>query len=317
MVALQLVWQRHYEVITDDTTGFKQVRCKPKQELAKASEAIESSYDTEARYRSRHEIHWTGYNVHLTETCEDDGCHLITQVMTTPATVHEVNCMGAIHQSLLDKGLPPKEHYVDSAYVDADLLVEAQSQGITIVGPTRPNPTWQTKTDHAFDCTQFVIDWQQQQVFCPQGRQSISWSPLMGQNGRPVFKVNFSRSDCTPCPVRAQCTRTKPPAARTLLLMPQPQYEALKKARAVHASAAGQQQYKRRAGIEGTLSQGVRAFGLRQTRYRGLTKTHLQNIAVAAAINLERLVNWLNLFGYIPRPLGRNTDRGLPRGSYH
>jgi integron integrase len=25
----------------------------------------------------------------------------------------------------------------------------------------------------------------------------------------------------------------------------------------------------------------------------------------------------LNLFGYIPRPLGRNTDRGLPRGSYH
>ncbi|MEP0872738.1 transposase, partial [Trichocoleus desertorum AS-A10] len=38
---------------------------------------------------------------------------------------------------------------------------------------------------------------------------------------------------------------------------------------------------------------GVRAFGLRQSRYRGLSKTHLQNIAIAAAMNLDRLVNWL------------------------
>jgi hypothetical protein len=75
--------------------------------------------------------------------------------------------------------------------------------------------------------------------------------------------------------------------------MPQPQYDALKRARAIHASDEGQQQYKRRAGIEGTLSQGVRAFGLRQTRYRGLSKTHLQNIAIAAAMNFDRLVNWL------------------------
>ncbi|HZV82254.1 MAG TPA: transposase, partial [Geobacteraceae bacterium] len=51
--------------------------------------------------------------------------------------------------------------------------------------------------------------------------------------------------------------------------------------------------YRRRAGIEGTLSQGVRAFGLRRTRYRGLVKTHLQHLATAAAINLDRLFAWL------------------------
>jgi transposase len=38
----------------------------------------------------------------------------------------------------------------------------------------------------------------------------------------------------------------------------------------------------------------VRAFGLRRTRYRGLSKTHLQNIAIAAALNIERIINWLN-----------------------
>ncbi|XHX79507.1 MAG: IS1182 family transposase [Stenomitos frigidus ULC029] len=292
IMALQLAWQRHYEVIKD-ASGFKQVRFKPKRALAKASEGMESPYDIEARYRSRYEVSWTGYMVHLSETCDDDACHVITQVMTTPATVHEVHCTQAIHQALIDKGLAPGEHFVDSAYVDAHLLVAAQAQGITLVGPTRPNVTWQTQTEAAFDFTQFTIDWEHQKVVCPQGKQSLSWSPLMDRHNRPVFKVNFSRSDCTACPVRSRCTRAKLPTARRLLLMPQHQSEALKHARAMHASAEGQQRYKRRAGIEGTLSQGVRAFGLRQSRYRGLAKTHLQNIATAAAMNFDRLVNWL------------------------
>jgi transposase len=42
----------------------------------------------------------------------------------------------------------------------------------------------------------------------------------------------------------------------------------------------------------------VRAFGLRRSRYRGLAKTHLQHVATAAAINLERLAAW---FRAVPR----------------
>ena len=63
-----------------------------------------------------------------------------------------------------------------------------------------------------------------------------------------------------------------------LLFGPRAQYEALKEARARHASEEGQQLYARRAGIEGTISQGVRAFGLRRTRYRGQAKTHVIGI---------------------------------------
>jgi transposase len=65
-------------------------------------------------------------------------------------------------------------------------------------------------------------------------------------------------------------------------------------ARTWYASAEGKAQYGQRAGIEGTLSQGVRAFGLRRTRYWGLAKTHLQHVAIAAAINIDRLVAWLD-----------------------
>jgi transposase len=50
--------------------------------------------------------------------------------------------------------------------------------------------------------------------------------------------------------------------------------------------------YADRAGVEGTLSQGVRAFGLRSARYRGLAKTRLQHLATAAAVNVQRVTDW-------------------------
>lgn len=53
-------------------------------------------------------------------------------------------------------------------------------------------------------------------------------------------------------------------------------------------------EYQNRAGIEGTLSQAVRRGCLRRSRYRGLQKTHLQEIAVATGINLLRTISFLN-----------------------
>jgi len=64
----------------------------------------------------------------------------------------------------------------------------------------------------------------------------------------------------------------------------------------------GRRLYARRAGIEGTISQGVRAFGLRRSRYRGLAKTRLQHVATAAAINIDRLAAW---FRAVPRTATR------------
>ena len=59
-----------------------------------------------------------------------------------------------------------------------------------------------------------------------------------------------------------------------------------------------------RAGVEGTLSQGVRGFGLRRCRYIGLAKARLQHVATAAAINVYRLSDW---FGDAPRAMTRTS----------
>jgi transposase len=71
-------------------------------------------------------------------------------------------------------------------------------------------------------------------------------------------------------------------------------YQALQAARARDSQADWPLLYHPRAGIEGTLSQGVRGFGLRRSRYVGLAKTHLQHVFIATAMNLWRIVNWLN-----------------------
>ncbi len=82
------------------------------------------------------------------------------------------------------------------------------------------------------------------------------------------------------------------------------QHQALKAARQKQTTVEFQAQYAPRAGVEGTISVGVRVNDLRRSRYIGLAKTHLQHIAIAAAINLSRLSNW---FQQIPRARTRTS----------
>ena len=77
-----------------------------------------------------------------------------------------------------------------------------------------------------------------------------------------------------------------------MTLYPQKQHEALQHARQEQTTQEWQQQYAKRAGVEGTISQAVRGFGLRECRYIGLAKTHLQHVLTAAALNLARLDDW-------------------------
>jgi transposase len=298
--SLRQTWRRHYErtgegALTAEGGAKRCVRFKANRELPPAAESLASPYDADARSRHKRETSWTGYMVHVSETCEPTAPHLLTHVHTTPASVHEAQCTFPIQQALLAKALPPREHFVDAAYISADLLVHSRDeQDITLRGPTRPSQGWQMQVAGAYTFEQFTVDWEQQQARCPQGKASVSGAERVGPAGHPFIQVRFSTQDCGTCAQRPLCTHAKPPQARTLKLHPRSQSEALQAAQAWYAGDEGQRQYGRRAGGEGTLSQGVRAFGLRCTRYRGLPKTHVQHVATAAAINLDRIVAWLD-----------------------
>jgi transposase len=176
-----------------------------------------------------------------------------------------------------------------------------KNHDIALIGPTRKDPSWQSKVEGAYGRYQFDVNWEQKKVLCPQGKQAVAWRELKDKKG-PYIQIVFHRDDCVPCQARHLCTRSQ--NERRMRLQPRSQFEALKEARLRHASKEGKQLYNKRAGVEGTISQGVRAFGLRKTRYRGLAKTHLQHIATAAAVNLDRLVAW---FDDIPRGKTRTS----------
>jgi transposase len=128
---LRHVWSEQY------TEPPGPLRWREVRDRAPSAERSASPDDPEARYRTKRDVQWVGDKGHLTETCDEGQPHLITQVLTTPATT-PAGVMGpTIHHDLAQRDLLPRTHRLDSGYVDADLLVTAQTaHQIDVVGPT-------------------------------------------------------------------------------------------------------------------------------------------------------------------------------------
>jgi transposase len=284
---LRRVWVQQFTV----TDG--QVSWRSDDNIPPASLLISSPYDPEAHMSIKRSTVWTGYKVHLTETCDDDLPHLLVHVETTPATTQDIDMIPRIHQALAEKHLLPREHVVDTGYVEGDHLLSSQHEHqIELLGPIALASNWQMRADAGFDVTHFQIDWERHQVLCPQGKPSRKWHSAHDRGGNPVIRVAFGRQDCLACPSRANCTRSAS-RPRQLGLRPQVVHEATRFARQRQTTQEFKERYAIRAGIEGTLSQGLRAFDLRQARYLGLAKTRVQHLLIATAINLARLLDWI------------------------
>jgi transposase len=286
---LRRVWIQQYDAPTSE------VRWRTADDLPPHALLICSPYDVDARYATKRATHWTGYNVHLTETCDEESPHLITNVETTPATTTDVEVTPVIHTHLAAQGLLPREHLLDTGYIDADHLVTSRlTHTVELVGPVLPDTSWQARSPEGFDVSYFAIDWAAQTITCPQGHRSRRWTPTQDSQpgGQELIAIQFDPAHCAVCPVRTRCTQAKT-GPRTMKLRPQPPHEALQAARQCQTTPAFQATYAARAGVEGTLSQGIRACPLRQTRYIGLAKTHLQHLLIAMAMNLVRVAAWL------------------------
>ena len=284
---LRQVWLQQYYAPTPE------IQLRTEKDGPPSAIRILSPYETEARNSTKRSTNWTGYKVHLSETCSEDLPHLIISVETTPATTQDQQVVTSIHQSLAKQNLLPTQHLVDQGYTSARLMTESERDyQIDLFGPVGKNGGWQARAGLGFDLSHFQIDWNQRKVYCPKGKQSRSWKKGKDNYGKPIIHVEFRQNECKECPVRSLCTRA-PVHARGITLLPQLDYETLQKARQRQKTAEFKQQYSLRSGIEGTISQGVRGFELRQSRYIGLAKTRLQHILTAAAINLERIYAWL------------------------
>jgi transposase len=286
VTVLRRVWDEQY-VETAGRVALRAVEAMPSP-----AGLVASPYDPQARYSSKRGTAWVGYKVQLTETCDPDLPSLIVNVATTPATTPDDNMLAAVHASLAARDLLPSEHLVDKGYTDSHVLVDSRRRfGVEVVGPVADDPSWQAREGEGFAKAAFLVDWERRVVTCPAGKRSISWLPNTYPKNGMVFEARFARKDCTPCPLRARCTRAKL-EPRIIGLQAREHHEALHAARHRQTTPEFRARYAPRAGIEATHEQAVRRCGLRHARYLGLAKTHLQHIVTAVAINLVRLGEW-------------------------
>ena len=283
---LRQVWLQRFYV------QGEQLHRRQSNNMPSAERLIISPYDTEARMSIRRTTEWTGYRVHLSETCEADEPLLITNVETTPGTTPDSELTEPIHQHLAEKDLAPGEHLIDAGYVDAQALADSEDKyHIDLVGPAPKDTSWQARAGEGFDLASFRIEWEGREAICPQGQRSACWFEREDSYGTPVIYVKFPKTVCLSCSARTRCTRSAQ-EPRVLKLRPKAHYLALQRARERQTTDEFKAQYAVRSGVEGTISQGTRAFGLRRSRYVGLAKTHLQHVLTAIAMDLMRLADW-------------------------
>jgi transposase len=283
---LRRVWIQNYLVIEGE------LLLREKENLPPASICINSPYDVEARYGHKRSTTWVGYKVHLTESCDEERPHLITNVETEESIINDNVSLPKIHQRLAQAELLPNKHLVDSGYTGTDHYLESRKKyEIDLIGPAPNNYHWQQTLNTGFDLSHFQIDWEQKHAICPAGKLSSSWKPGKDNHGHDVINVQFAASDCKGCENLSLCTKSKT-KKRTINIKPQEQYEALRNARDREKTREFKEEYSLRAGVEGTISQGVRACDLRRSRYIGMAKTRLQHLSIAAAINLKRVADW-------------------------
>ncbi len=278
VTVLQEVWAQRY---TRDA-GVVTVRT----EVVPCTERIVTPHDPGVRAGEKRGKKWHGEKVHVTETAEAEAGlpTFITDVTTANASSGDAETLPEIRGQLEGRDLRPTEQYVDSGYISGAQLAQSQAAHIELVGPPL-----QDTSPNGFKIADFAIDRAAKQALCPQGHHSVKGSERTARDGSRAVSIQFATADCAACPLRAHCTTGK--SGRSLHLSAH--YDLLVARRVEAQTDAFRARMRARPAIEATLSELVRAHGLRRHRYRGAAKRPFENLLKAAACNLKRLVRAL------------------------
>jgi transposase len=291
---LRQAWVQQYHRDRGDD-GHERVHAREGEDLPPSRQRLASPYDAQARFGTKRTTGWTGYRLHLTETCDGDLPRLITDVATTSAADgDDGQALPGIHTRLKQRDLLPAEQLADSGYVTASTLVAARAEhDIDLVGPAR-TATAKSGTP-LFGHDDFLIDDQRRLAVCPAGHTSSSWATTRAsRNTRtPLVQIRFQAATCRACPLRPQCTTAGDGRwGRALTLREPAQRAALQQRRREQHTGPWRARYRARAGIESTICQIVRRTGGRRSRYKNTAPTHLGHCLAATAVNLARIDAW-------------------------
>jgi len=284
MQLLARVFAENYEI--DETGACNLSRAQPPG-------AVHNPHEPEAQWSSKSTTRdktWIGYKAQVAETVQAEPClpgeptqNFITAVVTQNATQSDQPGMAQVFSEQAEQGVePPGVLYVDGAYIYAEALHDAQTQGRELRGPARPSP----RNGLILRVDQFNVQVEDRKAICPAGQTSSQCSRVQEDKaGKTIYRMEWNQVVCQACPLRGQCLG----ARQTHRTIEVGQWHTLLQARRREMQTeAFKQDMHHRNGIEATQSELVRAYGLRRARYRGLPKVRLQNYFIGAACNIRR-----------------------------
>ena len=259
-----------------------------------ASGGVVNPHEPEAQWRRKGKNKtWIGYQTQVAETAAETPVapgeptrQFLTAVETQPATASDEAGLTQVLAAQTAAGQERAgELYVDGAYVGAAAMAQARAEGWELVGPAQPSAA----TGTGYRAEAFDVAVAQRTAQCPAGQPSTQCSRLAAAaTGKVSYRFEWSWR-CHDCAQRPACVGAGQ-AHRSLVVGEH--HDLLQARRREMATEEFAERMKRRAAIEGTISELVRRLGLRQARYRGLRKVALQNWLIGAACNIKR---WLRL----------------------
>lgn len=262
--------------------------------------AVINPHDPEVQWSTKKTLGkkgWHGYKAQVCETVEEIKCakgeptrSVITAIHVQPA-IHSdhgsVPLVLAQHQSSVGADCPPPaEVFVDAGYVSAPALIKAEAAGYTLTGPMPAPPNSKSR----FGTDSFIINIPGRMAVCPTGHISSECSRIddakYAQYGIKYFFA-WPRKTCAACPLREQCLSKKNKLAHRTIEVNE-HHMTVQARRNLCKTQDYQDHMHKRSAIEGSHSELVRGYGLRDCRYKGRLKTDLQSQFTATACNLRR-----------------------------
>jgi transposase len=292
-VLLQRVFLENYTLATGNE--IEKTRAQP-------TGAVHNPHEPEAQWSSKsttRDKSWVGYKAQVAETVQaqpratgEPTANFLTAIVTQNAPASDKAGMAQVAVEQQSMGLElPSALYVDGAYVSSEALKDARDEGRELRGPAPASPD----RGKVFTVEAFDVHVEERYALCPTGQRSSNCSRLEEQStGKVAFRIEWSNTVCGGCPLRAQCVSAGQDH-RTFVVGEL--HTLLQDRRREMQTEAFKMEMHRRNGIEGTQSELVRGYGLRQARYRGFAKVRLQNYLIGTACNLRRLfrrIQWLS-----------------------
>lgn len=192
---------------------------------------------------------------------------LIPVVGITPANVPEASVTDSIEADLDAQKLTVSEWHIDRGYL-ASRVVKERSAEVEIYCKA-----WPVRNGPYFAKTAFELDWERQEIRCPNG------VTLPFEEGG---QVQFPAASCRVCPLRERCTRS----AQGRSVSIHPDEKLMEELRERQLTPQGRAKLRERVAVEHGLAhvgywQGDRA------RYRGVRKNLLDLRRVAVVHNLH------------------------------